>query len=561
MKTIRMVCVFLAFLSLALSLSAQTFTTLHSFDYTDGAGPFTGMVQGTDGNLFGVTSAQGPYSGGTVFKMTPAGALTTLYDFCILTLCEDGQAPIGGLIQASNGDFYGTTSVGGANVYGGTVFQITPGGTLTTLYSFCPPPYNCADGEYPGATMLQTSSGSLYGTTVLGGAYYTNNGNTPGAGTVFKITTGGALTTLHSFDTTDGFQPYASVIQATDGNFYSTASEGGAYGYGTVFKITPSGAFSILHSFCAQTSCTDGGGPYGQLVQATNGSIYGTTTGGGTYGFGTVYKITPSGVFTKIYDFCTLACLDGNDPIGGLMQASDGNLYGTTYKGGASSNGTIFKITPGGALTTLYSFCAVYPSCADGSLPYSALVQDTNGIFYGTTTFGGADNAGSIFRLNVGLAPFVSAEPGAGGVGATIRVRGQGFTGTTGVSFNGKAATYRVWSETYLTATIPSGATTGFVTAVTPTGTLKSNKTFRVTPQFTSFTPPSGAVGSEVILTGVSLAQTTRVTFGGVSATTFTVNSDTQVTATVPTGAATGKIVITTAGGTATSATSFTVTP
>ena len=548
------------FLSLALSLSAQTFKTLHSFDYTDGAGPFTGMVQGTDGNLYGVTSAQGPYTGGTVFKMTPAGALTTLYDFCILTLCADGQAPIGGLVQATNGDFYGTTSGGGANVYGGTVFQITPGGTLTTLYSFCPPPNNCADGEYPSVTLLQAGNGGLYGTTAKGGTF-SGNGNTPGPGTVFKITTGGALTTLHSFDTSDGFEPYANVIQATDGNFYSTASGGGTYGYGTLFKMTPSGAFSILHSFCSQTSCTDGGNPYGAIVQATNGSIYGTTTGGGTYGFGTVYKITPSGVFTKIYDFCTLACLDGNDPIGGLIQASDGNFYGTTYKGGASSNGTVFKITPSGVLTTLYSFCAVYPSCADGSLPYSALVQDTNGIFYGTTSFGGADNAGAIFSLNAGLAPFVAAEPGSGRVGATIKILGQGFTGATGVSFNGKAATYKVWSRTYLTATIPSGATTGFVTVVTPGATLKSNKTFRVTPQITSFNPGSAAVGSQVTITGVSLAQTTKVIFGGVKATAFTVNSDTQVIATVPTGAVTGKITISTAGGNATSAGTLTVTP
>jgi uncharacterized repeat protein (TIGR03803 family) len=144
----------------------------------------------------------------------------------------------------------------------------------------------------------------------------------------------------------------ANVIQATDGNFYGAASEGGTYGYGTVFKTTLSGAFSILHNFCSQTNCTDGGNPYGGLVQATNGSFFGTTTGGGTYGYGNIFKITPSGVFTKIYDLCTLACLHGNAPIAGLIQASDGNLYGTTYKGGANSKGTIFKITSGGVLTT-----------------------------------------------------------------------------------------------------------------------------------------------------------------------------------------------------------------
>jgi IPT/TIG domain-containing protein len=217
---------------------------------------------------------------------------------------------------------------------------------------------------------------------------------------------------------------------------------------------------------------------------------------------------------------------------------------------------TLFKITKTGTFSILYNF-----DQTTGQLPYSTMMQHTNGILYGGTQLGGTGNVdpncgagdcGVIYSINIGVAPFVSLVSTSAKNGKTIEILGQGFTGTTGVSFNGTAATFKVASDTYLTATVPTGATTGSVTVTMPGRTLKSSKTFRVTPQITSFSPPSGAVGTLVTITGVSLTQTTKVTFGGVVATSFTVISDMQVTATVPTGAKTGKIVITTSGGTAT---------
>jgi hypothetical protein len=196
-----------------------------------------------------------------------------------------------------------------------------------------------------------------------------------------------------------------------------------------------------------------------------------------------------------------------------------------------------------------------------GSLPEITLLQHTNGILYGLATFGGTYNSGTFYSLNVGLVQFVRLVSTSGVVGATVEILGQGFTGTKKVSFSGASAAFSVVSDTYLTATVPGGAKTGSVTVTTPSGTLKSNTKFRVTPQIITFNPTSGPVGTSVAITGVSLIQTSRVTFGGVKATTVTRNSNTQVTAIVPTGAKTGNIVLTTAGGTATSPGIFTVTP
>jgi uncharacterized repeat protein (TIGR03803 family) len=290
------------------------------------------------------------------------------------------------------------------------------------------------------------------------------------------------------------------------------------------------------------------------LVQGTDGNFYGTTyLGGGPTNSGIVFKVTTAGVLTVLHEF---SGTDGRTPTAGLVQATDGNFYGTTPAGGSGNIGVIFKVTPAGTYSVVYNFDGT-----TGKSPNVALVQHANGILYGNTTMGGTDDHGVFYSLNIGAAPFVRLVHNSAKVAKTVEILGQGFNGTTHVSFNGTAATFTVASDTYLTATVPAGAKTGYITVVTPSGTLKSNKQFRVTPQITSFNPPSAAVGSQVTITGISLAQTTKVIFGGVKATTFTVNSDTQVTATVPTGAVTGKITIATAGGNVTSATSFTVTP
>ena len=393
---------FLLCATTAIALPAQTLTTLHSFDSTDGAYPWAALVQATDGNLYGTTQEGGANGYGTVFKITPSGTLTTLHSFDIM----DGASPQAGLVQATDGNLYGTTLGGGANGVG-TVFKITPSGTLTTLYSFCSES-GCTDGYGLVAGLVQATDGNFYGTTQVGGA----NVLCPvpgdlGCGTVFKITPSGTLTTLHSFCSesgcADGAEPYAGLVQATDGSLYGTTATFGANGVGTVFKITPSGTLTTLYSFCPQSGCADGAEPNAALVQATDGNFYGTAFEGGANGVGTVFKITPSGTLTTLHSFDNM---DGAFPQAGLVQAADGNFYGTMrLDGDTSTHGTVFKITPGGTLTTLYRFCAQSGGCPDGSQPYAGLVQDTNGKFYGTTYYGGTNNVGTVFSLAVGLGP------------------------------------------------------------------------------------------------------------------------------------------------------------
>jgi uncharacterized repeat protein (TIGR03803 family) len=465
----------------AAALSAQTFTTLHSFTGADGEYPQAALVQATNGDLYGTTSSGGANGYGTIFKITPGGTLTTLYSFCPLTACADGESPFAGLVQATNGDLYGTTSSGGAD-HDGTIFKITLSGTLTTLYSFCSQT-NCTDGAYPYAGLVQATNGILYGTTYGGGA----NGD----GTVFEITPSGTLTTLYSFcsqtNCTDGQHPHAGLVQSINGALFGTTELGGANTYGTVFKITLSGALTTLYSFCPQSGCPDGATPYAGLVQAPGGEFYGTTYSGGANGHGAVFEITPSGTLTTLYSFCSQsACPDGEGPEAGLVRAAGGDLYGTTSSGGANDGGTAFRITPSGTRATLYSFCA-QSGCTDGEAPYAGLLQDTNGSFYGTADYGGVvcntvapPGCGTIFSLSEGLGPFVKTLPTSGKVGVAVKILGTNLTGATSVSFNGAAAVFEVVSSSEITTTVPDGATTGEVEVVTPSGTLSSNVAFQV---------------------------------------------------------------------------------
>ena len=482
----RAYAVFVLWAIATVSLPAQTFKSLVSFDFTDGATP-QGLVQVTNGYLYGTTQGGGQNSSGTVFKMTPHGALTTVHNFCSQTNCADGEYP-NPLIQATNGYLYGTTEEGG--MYGvGTIFRMTPSGTLTTLYSFCLQ-VNCADGAQPLGTLVQASNGNLYGTTYDGGSAASFVGS---AGTVFKITPGGTLTTVYRFcsltNCADGSTPYAGLIQATNGDLYGTTAVGGANGEGTVFKLTPSGVLTTLYSFCSKTDCADGENPEFGLVQATNGDFYGTTVNGGANNNnGTVFEITPGGKLTTLYSFCSQTkCADGATPKSELVQA-DGNFYGTTEYGGDpmdGSFGTIYEITTGGSLTTLYSFGG--DGVQMGFEPFAALLQDTNGDLYGTTISGGTSTAcqngcGTVFSLSVSLSPFVRTLPTASLVGAAVKILGSGLTGATSVSFNGTSAVFTVVSSAEITTTVPTGATTGAVQVVTPGGTLSSNVPFRVLP-------------------------------------------------------------------------------
>ena len=465
------ISVFLLGVGLAIASPPLTLTTVHSFDFTDGESP-SALVQGTDGNFYGTTYYGGSNSScsslgcGTVFKITPAGTLKTLYNFCAQTGCTDGSVPVG-LVLASNGNLYGTTQYNGANGYG-TVFEITEAGKLTTLHSF-----DWTDVAQPNAGLVQAANGSFYGTTFYGGAN--------GYGTVFEIT-GSNLTTRYSFcaqaNCADGEYPKADLVQGIDGNFYGTTYGGGANGYGTVFKMSATGKLTTLYSFCSQTSCTDGVNPVAGLVQAANQNFYGTIYGGGAHGVGTVFKMTRGGALTTLYSFCSQSnCIDGANPAAGLVLATNGKFYGTTEVGGAHGRGTFFGITGSGTLTTVYNFCS-QTNCTDGSYPAS-LLQATNGIFYGITD-GGEANYGTIFRLSIGLGPFVKTLPTSGKVGAHVIILGNNLQGATSVTFNGKAATFTA-SNSEVKTSVPSGATTGIVEVTTPTKTLKSNLVFRVT--------------------------------------------------------------------------------
>ncbi len=472
--------VFVLCAAMAIAVQAQTFRTLVRFNGANGAQPYyMQLTQGADNSLYGTTDIGGAYNAGTVFKITARGTLITLYSFCAQPNCTDGSNPYAGLVQSTDGNFYGTSYEGGDHNYG-TVFKVTPSGTLTTLHSF-----DGTDGAYPYAGLVQAMNGDFYGTT---------SGEAPlgplNDGTVFKITADGALTTLHRFTgpPTDGAIPLDGIILGTDGNFYGTTAAGGnienfcGLGCGTVFKMTPAGAVRLLYSFCPNPYCLTGSVAYG-LIESTDGSLYGTTQDSGPNGpAGTVFKISPQGGLSLLYGFCSQpGCADGYEP-GELIQATDGNFYGTTSHAGADNYGTVFKITADGTLTTLHSF-----DNTDGGSPYGGLVQGTDGSFYGTTTFYGGPTCGccgcgTVFSLSTGLGPFVAFVHGYGRVGRTFGILGQGFTGTTSVSLNGIPASFTVVSDTFIKATVPAGATTGYVTVTTSTGVLTSNVPFHVIP-------------------------------------------------------------------------------
>jgi len=433
--------------------SAQTLTTLVNFHGSNGAHPaFTSLTQGSDGYLYGTTT-RGGYSG-TIFKMTPQGALTTLYTF---ESTIDGDNPAGTLVEGTNGTYYGTTEYGGTNG-AGNIFSITSEGAFSTIYNFAG-----TDGSGPLGGLVQSPDGYLYGTTAFGGTF--------SCGTFFKITLQGALTSLHSFDhTVDGCGPLGTLVQAPNGNFFGATTEGGHNNQGEIFEVTPTGMVTTLYSFSVVVStCPQG------LIQTAAGIFYGETRCDSSSGDGTIFSITPAGMLTTLFSFGPTS---GALPVGGLVQGTDGNFYGTTE--GIDfitfgTFGTVFRVTPDGVLTTLHAFNSV-----DGLSPEGGLVQDTNGSFYGTTLKGGTDNLGVVFRLSVGLGPFVKTLPVAGKAGTKVRILGTDLTGATSVTFNGAAAIFTVVSPSLITTTVPSGASTGEVQVTTPGGVLSSNPIFLV---------------------------------------------------------------------------------
>jgi uncharacterized repeat protein (TIGR03803 family) len=475
------------------------------------------ISQGRDGSLYITSEMGGHIGGGAVFKITPQGKLTEIHAFT--------DEPSGGLTLGSDGYFYGITQY-----FSGIVFRVGEN-KFEILHSF---DWGGTGGSKPMAPPIQGLDGKLYGTTEDAGQ--------GGQGIVYKLDAAGQFEVLASFDGTQGGHPIAPLTQGADGTLYGTVYASGLCGLcGAVFKLTPGGMMTTLHLFDE----THGSWPSGPVLQGSDGNLYGTALRPGI-----VFKVSPSGVYRILHIF------RGNEglvPKGGVIQAIDGNFYGTAGEDGWP--GTIFRITPAGDFVVLGSLPANM-----GQNPLT-LFQHTSGLFYGFTERGGSYDGGVFFSFDAGLPAFVRLLPAANRVGGMAEFLGQGFTGTTNVSFNGVPASFTVKTDTYLTAAVPVGAETGFVTVTTPSGTLQSNVKFRVMPQILDFTPSSGPVGTQLVITGVSLAQATKVTFAGVKATAFNVDSDNEVTATIPEGAKTGKISITTPGGLVHSAGEFTVTP
>ncbi len=344
------------------------------------------LLEASDGNFYGMIGGTVSSDSGQIYKLTPEGVITTIIEFD----GTNGSNPLSELIEASDGNFYGTTHGGTHSSDYGTVFKLTPDGTLTTLVHF-----NWSNGALPFAGLIEASDGNFYGTTQFGG--FNDNG------TVFKVSPDGNMTTLVHFDWINGGRPVAGLIEASDGNLYGTTAGGGNsfFGYGTAFRLTPDGTLTTLVHFDG----SNGVHPQAELIEASDGNFYGTTNQGGG-GDGTIFRLTKNGTLTTLVNFNKSNGTYPNE----LFQASDGNLYGTTYYGGASDSGTVFQMTLDGMLTTLVDF-----DRSNGNWPASGLLQASDGNLYGTARRGGIDAEGNptvgarIYRLRMG--PSVTSLP------------------------------------------------------------------------------------------------------------------------------------------------------
>jgi uncharacterized repeat protein (TIGR03803 family) len=524
----------------AIPAQGQTYTVIANIPQVPGVQSPTSkkLVQGRNGDLYS-TSTGGEDQ--AAYRLALGGTDTKV--------SEIFRGNDGGVTLGTDGNFYGTAARGGTGTCGfygcGYAWKLTPSGTLTTLYSFTGNP----DGGCPTTAPVQAPSGTFYGVT---NGSNCDNGNN---GIIYSLTKSGIEKVLHTFSGSDGANPSAPLTVGNDGSLYGGTSGGGSNNYGVLFKMTPSGAYTVLHNLAQ----TDGQDVESGMIQASDGNFYGVTYRGGSDGGGVVFQLTPSGGYTVLYNFGTVSGPPGTS----LVEGTDGVLYGITLPPNGQDNGHIYSITKSGTFNILHTFCQD-PNCTDGYNASTPLVQDTDGKFYSVTASGGMSGnceCGVFYSFDVGLGAFVQLVSTSGKEGAKVGILGQGFSGSSVVSFGGTQATTVTRSgTTFLNTTVPAGALTGTVTVTTGGTTLTSSNTFNVLPTLASFSPSSGPVGTAVQITGTGLMQTTSVTFGGVKATNITVNSDTQVTADVPTGAKTGKIGVTTKGGKATSKASFTVT-
>jgi uncharacterized repeat protein (TIGR03803 family) len=400
------------------SAAGTRLATLHWFNSTSGGGgwPPNGLVQATNGDLYGTTQfgrSNSPSGLGTVFRIDTNGTFTSLVSFA----GASGSVPQAALAQGSDGFLYGTTRFGGTNQLG-NVFRMTSDGAVSNLYSFS----GDIDGSYPVAPVLPAKDGNIYGTTPAGGLY--------GYGNVFRITPQGGFTNLYSFTGgIDGNSPTGGLAQATDGNFYGLTPYGGAYGKGNAFRITPEGVLTTIYSFSDGANThfppdpPDGKFPAGALVQATDGNFYGVTSLGGFSRLGTVFRLTPAGTHTILYEFNGIVHSDGHFPHAGLILGSDGNLYGTTFGDGLGGYGTVFRITTDSTFfSPTFTTLVNLDGFNTGANPEAALTQGADGNLYGTTTTNGPTGRGTVFRLSMTSAPQITLQPASQTVfaGATV---------------------------------------------------------------------------------------------------------------------------------------------
>jgi uncharacterized repeat protein (TIGR03803 family) len=439
------------------NVSSVVFTNLHLFagGAADGRSPQSSLIQALDGNLYGTASDGGANFVGTIFRQTLAGVFTNFYNFVGGT---NSAYPNGGLVQAANGNLFGMTQQGGVNA-DGSIYKMTNYTTLSLIYSFG----GATDGQSPDDSLIIGSDGNFYGTAFEGGA--------SSDGSVFQVLPSGTVNVLHSFTGGgDGASPYAGLTQGSDGSYYGTTTAGGTNGFGTAFKVATNGVFTTLVTF----NGTNGSKPFGGLVQAKDGNFYGTTAQGGASGYGTVFKLTTNGVLTTLYSF---AGTDGGFPGASLIQAADGYLYGTTEGngtisgGGLGGYGTVFRVSTNGTLTTLLWFDGL-----NGAQPEAALLQASDGNLYGTTALGGTGFFPSSGGGNGGIFRIILPVLLQNGLNATSAIAGLPYSG----SLVGEATAPAGDSVTYALVSGPSWlnvATNGLLSG-TPTGSNLGTNTF-----------------------------------------------------------------------------------
>jgi uncharacterized repeat protein (TIGR03803 family) len=493
------------------------------------------LTQGSDGNLYGTTLSGGSHAFGTIFVVTPTGTYNDLWEFDGVS----GESPYGGLTLASDGNFYGAAAAGGS-FNDGTVFRFTPPGTVTVIHNF-----NGTDGINPTVPPVQGKDGNLYGVTLSGTTYTI----TMPAGTFKQLPQNSPPTV------------YAPLFLASDGNLYGVSAYGGTNNDGTVFRMTtPGGAINVIHNF----NGSDGINPVGPLTQGSDGYLYGTALSGGANNAGADFKMTLAGKKMQTFSFDALSGTTNNDgagPQAGLLAASDGYLYGVNQSGGANGFGTIYQISVALKFTKLFDFTAsVGP--VTGQLAATTLMQHTNGSLYGLTQEGGAAGDGNFYGLTAinfreiltVIGP-IFVKPGV-----PVQILGNNLTHVIQVNFGAVQAQFQTNSDTLLTATVPFAALDGPVSAIFDTGLeFQTQSAVHILPVILSLDPLSGPVGTPVNISGGGFTGATKVTFGGVRTGNFIVVTPSQIQATVPTGAKTGKVAVTTPNGSATSTQKFTV--